>query len=187
MLITILCLICVNLGVNSHLTVSFSQNDSQVHSLYYEMNLPQHIYDVSDITVPLTANIQHLLLMDRRATELNIPKRLLFRLVFQESKYDSVIVSPKHAYGYMQLMPKTYKLYAKKMSYTGKHTPEINIIIGTKMLSDLYHYWLPIIEDENIAWIYALASYNAGKQTVIIYDGIPPYKKTQDYIAFINQ
>ena len=66
-----------------------------------------------------------------------------------------------------------------------KHTPERNIIIGTYYLKYLYDKWSKIIDSKDMIWLYTLASYNAGPGNVVRYNGIPPYKETQDYVAFI--
>ena len=130
-------------------------------------------------------DLNHLELMDKRADSLNIPKRILFRLVYKESAYNPYALSPKLAFGYCQLIPETYAYYKKVFRYDGYHSPEINIIIGTQKLHDLYKYWKPICKSEKKTWVYILASYNAGKGNVIKYGGIPPFKETIDFVNYI--
>ena len=177
-----------DLGVDSGFTGNpINQMGSESTFTYEQYPWHKLIFEASGITVPKTANVYHLYLLNKRAEELDIPKRLLFRLVWQESRYDSTAISPKGAFGYMQLMSATYDYHATEMEYCGEHTPEMNIIMGTRVLSKHYHYWLRVLDDEELAWIYTLASYNAGKGWVIAYNGIPPFKETQDFIAFIQQ
>lgn len=153
-------------------------SNSDIFKIYTTITLPKQFNDISGLPIPKT-NIQHLQLLKQRAKELGIPERILYRLIFKESTYNSEAISRKGALGYCQLMPKTYEIYKNKLNYSGSHTPEINIIIGTQYLADLYNRFG--------TWELALGAYNGGKRNVIKYNGIPPFKETKDFVKFINQ
>jgi soluble lytic murein transglycosylase-like protein len=74
--------------------------------------------------------------------------------------------------GLMQLMPATARQYAVQDPYD----PASNIEAGIKHLQSLLQR-LPV------AW--ALAAYNAGEAAVERFNGIPPYRETQDYVSRI--
>ncbi len=90
-----------------------------------------------------------------------------------ESNYDPLALSHKGAMGLMQLMPETVKTY----DVINPFSPEQNIQAGTAELSRL----MDIYNNPAIA----LAAYNAGQGAVEKYDGVPPFKETQEYIVRI--
>src|SRR5262249_7216761 len=89
-----------------------------------------------------------------------------------ESGYHAGARSPKGAMGLMQLMPATAKQYAVADPYD----PASNIEAGIKHLKSLL---------ERLPVALALAAYNAGEAAVARFNGIPPYRETQDYVARI--
>jgi hypothetical protein len=149
--------------------------------------LHQKIYDESGITIPDNIDPYHIWLMYNQCVKLNLPPSIVFRLIYQESHFKAHIRSYKGAYGYMQIMPGTWSYMLSKLDWPKniKHTSERNILVGTYYLKYLYDKWAKIIDSEDLIWLYTLASYNAGPGKVIKYNGVPPYKETQDYIAFI--
>ena len=64
---------------------------------------------------------------------------------------------------------------AKYLGVTNSLDPEQNIMGGAKYISQMLTKF-----DGNIET--ALAAYNAGPGAVKKYDGIPPYKETQNYV-----
>jgi len=87
-----------------------------------------------------------------------------------ESAFRPDAVSPKGALGVMQLMPGTARALSADPSDT-----EQNIDAGTKLLQDLL-----IKYDGDV--VKALAAYNAGPGAVDRYQGLPPYRETQNYV-----
>jgi soluble lytic murein transglycosylase-like protein len=75
----------------------------------------------------------------------------------------------------MQMMPAT----AERFAVEGKTGLEQNVYAGTKLLR-----WLLKRFDGNVSL--ALAGYNAGEGSVDKYDGIPPYKETENYVRKIT-
>jgi hypothetical protein len=91
-----------------------------------------------------------------------------------ESNFQARAVSRKGAQGLMQLMPET----SSQLGVTDPFDPKANVAGGTAFLNQLleqYH------DDPQKA----LAAYNAGAHRVEQYHGVPPYRETRAYIAFI--
>lgn len=87
-----------------------------------------------------------------------------------ESAYLSTTVSPKGAYGLMQLMPDT----ATEMQ-VNICDPQDNIRGGIRKLRVLHSkYRNPF---------YMLAAYNAGEQALLNNNGLPPYPETLNFVA----
>lgn len=107
----------------------------------------------------------------KAAQTYNVDIRLLKALAKQESNFDSNAVSCAGAIGIMQLMPDL----AQSMGVTNAYDPEQNIMGGAKYLSQLLTQY-----DQDITL--ALAAYNAGPGNVEKYNGVPPFKETQNHI-----
>lgn len=126
------------------------------------------------VATPAPAAVQHSLdtktLVREAAIRNSLPPAFVASVAKAESAMKQNAVSPKGAIGVMQLMPET----AKALSADPKDA-EQNIDAGTRLLKDLL-----IKYDGDV--VKALAAYNAGPGAVAKYNGLPPYRETQDYV-----
>jgi len=115
------------------------------------------------------------LIIFRAAEKEGLDPRFVHAVIWQESKYNAVARSHAGAQGLMQLMPAT----ARRFGCRNPQNPAENIEAGTKYLS-----WLLKRFEGNVEL--ALAGYNAGEGSVDKYNGIPPYRETQNYVKIIS-
>ncbi len=131
--------------------------------------------------------------VSKYSKEYQIDEELIYALIKVESHFKPNAISTSNAKGLMQLMYSTAKEVANKIGIeiTEENilTPEINIQIGTKYISDLLDKY------NNIEL--ALAAYNAGsgnvdkwiKNGIIKSDGSDaeniPFKETNTYVRKI--
>ncbi len=123
--------------------------------------------------------------------KVGLPAEWLMGITRQESAYGPFAVSGAGAYGLMQVLPSTAKIYSKKLGVKyGKRSdlfaPSTNIEMGSNYLKLRYD------ELDNNP-IYASAAYNAGKHRIDQWKGFGrfptevwieaiPYTETRDYI-----
>ena len=113
-------------------------------------------------------------LIDKYSANSNLDPDFVKAVVKQESGYNPSATSHCGAMGLMQLMPST----AEGLGVVDAYDAEQNINGGTKYLKGLMDRF-----DNNKEL--ALAAYNAGPNAVKKYDGIPPYKETQNYVKSV--
>lgn len=110
------------------------------------------------------------------SAKLGLEPALLKAIIHIESAFNPTAVSPKGAGGLMQLMPGT----AERYGVTDRFNPNQALSGGGRYMRDLL---LMFDHDTELA----LAAYNAGENAVTRYNGIPPYKETQNYVQLVIQ
>ena len=109
-------------------------------------------------------------LIKEAAARYQVDPRLVAAVAQTESGGNQEAVSPAGAVGVMQLMPETaaglgVNPYDKRQNIAG----------GAKYLRQMMDTFGGDVQK-------AVAAYNAGPQAVKEYNGIPPYRETQDYV-----
>jgi len=117
---------------------------------------------------------QLLSMISKVAAKHGVDEKLVKAVIKQESGFNSKAKSHCGAMGLMQLMPGT----AKTLGVTDPFNPVQNVDGGVRHLK-----WLLSKYHGNV--VLALAAYNAGSGAVDKYDGVPPYKETQNYVKSI--
>lgn len=134
-------------------------------------------------------NKQHILFMESKRLEYDIPLSIFYRLVYAESKFKNNLKSPKGAIGYMQIMPSTFNWLKETFNNDlGKITyPYANIDCGAFLLR-----YLKLTVDKNYPkdseykkWKRVLASYNAGYSKHEI--ALVSFTETKNYVDFIQK
>ena len=116
-------------------------------------------------------------LIEETAYRESVPPYLVAAIMSVESNFDAQAVSHKGARGLMQVMPGT----ARRFGFNAErlHDPVHNIAAGATYLR-----WLLERYDGDLDRV--LAAYNAGEGAVDTYDGIPPYKETQNFVKRVR-
>ncbi|WP_298608227.1 lytic transglycosylase domain-containing protein [uncultured Thiothrix sp.] len=109
--------------------------------------------------------------IQKYATQYQVSEAVIKAVIAIESCYNQQAESPKGAQGLMQLIPET----AERFGVADSMDSHQNIQGGTRYLA-----WLWKRFDGDLTKV--LAAYNAGEGRVDQYQGIPPYRETQDYV-----
>ena len=111
-------------------------------------------------------------LVETTAREERFQPELVVAVAKAESSFVSTSVSPKGAYGLMQLMPATAQAFGVNIC-----DPKDNVRGGIAFLRDLTaKYRNPV---------YVLAAYNAGEPAILKAKGLPPIGETVSYVAAV--
>jgi len=102
-----------------------------------------------------------------------LPTNLLRALIWAESRFNPMAVSPAGAAGLAQLMPAT----ARELGVRNRHDPLASIDGGARYLRDML--------DRFDAVHLALAAYNAGPGAVSRSRGIPKNGETPQYVRTV--
>ena len=109
------------------------------------------------------------------APEYKLQPHLVLAIMATESNFDASAVSPKEAYGLMQLIPGT----AARFGVRNIKDPVQNIRGGMAYLR-----WLMAYFEGDVSLV--AAAYNAGERAVERYLGVPPYAETRMYVLKIR-
>ena len=113
--------------------------------------------------------------IEQAARTHSVDPRLVAAVASRESAYDPRAVSRAGACGIMQLMPAT----ARFLGMSDVFDIRENVFGGTRYLRtllDTFHGDLDL----------TLAAYNAGPGAVQRYNGVPPYRETQQYVKLVR-
>ena len=159
----------------------------QLEKQIYLKELIGYIEANAEIIIPEHFDSEYVVYVYDISTQHNIPIRTAFRLIYKESRFNETALSPVGASGFMQLMPETREMYHKLLNVDtlGLERNKEDIYIGLNLLNDLHNFWVSRGNGNEYSWKLALASYNAGKGSVLKYKGVPPFKETQDFVNFI--
>ncbi len=87
-----------------------------------------------------------------------------------ESHFDAAALSPKGAYGLMQLEPETARRFSVDLC-----DPAGNVLGGVR--------YLRFLHDRYRNPMFILSAYNAGESAMLRYRGVPPFPETVRFVA----
>ncbi len=136
--------------------------------------LPEHFtFDMSAYVGSLPQERQRVAEVIRRLAPIyRVDIRLALAIAGAESNFNPRALSPKMAMGVMQLIPET----AERFNVRNPYDIEQNVRGGLAYLRWLHGYFGGDV-------MRVIAAYNAGEGAVTQYDGVPPYRETQNYVV----
>ncbi len=138
------------INLNYKVAIKSTLTDSLISIMESDDYLYHLIKKESSIEIPTHVDPKFIRYMYEEAISKNIPIDIMFRLVKKESSFYNNAISPVGAYGFMQLMPRTYRIYCERLNIEQfPYTEEKNIYIGTYMLAELYEHWYNKIQKLN--------------------------------------
>jgi hypothetical protein len=116
------------------------------------------------------------LLVEGLAPKYNLDPKLVLTVIQVESAYQTNAVSSANAQGLMQLIPATAERFGVRDAFNATE----NINGGMRYLRWLLRHFKGGATK-------TVAAYNVGEGAVRKYDGIPPYRETQNYVRKIRR
>jgi soluble lytic murein transglycosylase-like protein len=151
----------IALKQNNYLLHEIIKVRKQLDSLN-ELSIRDKANKLAGIIIPKTFSNDNINVVFSECKKYDIPPRIAFRLIQKESNFRKSAKSSAGAKGYMQIMPVTYRGYAKKLNIT-THDDKSNLKVGLFYLKTLYGYFDRrdyLSNDEK--WRLTVLSYNYG-------------------------
>jgi soluble lytic murein transglycosylase-like protein len=125
------------------------------------------------VNAPMPAEMSSMI--EEAARTHGVDPRLVAAVASRESHFNPRAISRTGACGIMQIMPSTARFLGLGDVFDARQ----NILAGTRYLRkllDVFHGDLDL----------TLAAYNAGPGAVQRYNGVPPYRETQEYVRIVR-
>lgn len=163
----VLFLFVLTLPIQSEIIISKDENGNIIVT-----NKPvKETVKKAKISKPLPRKNDFDSIIDIYATKYRIDKDLVHAVIQVESDYNHLAISKKGAMGLMQL----HRVTANYLGVLNPFDVESNLEGGIRYLREMLDRYGDLRK--------ALAAYNAGPKAVDKYNGIPPYKETQNYVG----